>query len=777
MKVILKIAGNELRTLFYSPIAWFTLIVFWVQVALIFTDTISSTANYQEIMIQNSPQYKGMPTSLTFGLFIKNGFFQTVIRNLYLFIPLLTMGLISNEVNSGSVKLLYSSPVQTRQIVMGKYLGIVGYCLLLLGIVSVFVITGIANIRHVDYGMLLSALLGFYLIVCAYAAIGLFMSSLTNYPIVSALSCFVALFFMGYIGFLWQKYDVLRDLTYQISLQNRTTNMVVGLITTKDLIYFIIVSGMFVAFTMIKLKSGREIKPWYVKAVRYLGVFAVVVLIGYVSSRPTLTGYWDTTANDNNTIHPRTQELLKQFGDSTLEVTLYTNLLGTGFGYGLPETRNMDYLSGLWEPYLRFRPDIRFKYEYYYDTDAEATDSVYYKSFPGKSLAQIAEESADATDLDFSMFKSPEDMRKSIDLKPEGYRLVLKLTWKDRTEFVRTFDDPEFWPNETNLAAAFKRLTEPKLSKVYFVSGQLERSIYKTGEREYGAHSGLKISRYALVNIGFDVDTINLDQQDIPADADLLALIDPKTELSSVAAGKLKQYIHQGGNCMIAGEPGKQAVLNPLLQPLGVQLMNGQLVAPTADETPDKAIAYLLENAAALSEKQEYIMQYKAKNKDSSFLLMPGATAIAINNSDTFNIQPLANTLPNSAWLKAGSLIVDSTLPAFNAAAGDIRQTSFPAIVQLTRQIDNKEQRILVYGDADLMSNTRLGLNLPFVMEPYSWMVYNRHPIYLPRPEPKDLFLDISTKGAQLQRIVYVWALPGIAILLGTILLIRRKRQ
>ncbi|WP_127124764.1 Gldg family protein [Pseudoflavitalea rhizosphaerae] len=777
MKVILKIAGNELRTLFYSPIAWFTLIVFWVQVAVIFTGSISSTANYQEIMEQNSPLYKGMPASLTMGIFIRNGFFQTVIRNLYLFIPLLTMGLISNEVNSGSVKLLYSSPVQVRQIVLGKYLGIVSYCLLLLGIVAAFVITGMANIRHVDYGMLLSALLGFYLIVCAYAAIGLLMSALTNYQIVSALSCFVTLFFLGYIGFLWQKYDILRDLTYQISLQNRTEKMVLGLITTKDLIYFIIVSGMFVAFTMIKLKSGREMKPWYIKTARYLGVLSVTVLIGYLSSRPAITGYFDTTAGKINTIHPRTQELLKQFGDSTLEVTLYTNLLGSGFGYGLPENRNSDYLGGLWDPFLRFRPDIKFKYEYYYDTDPEATDSVYYKSFPGKSLAQIAAESADAMDIDFSLFRSPEEMRKTIDLKPEAYRLVLKLSYKGRTEFVRTFDDPEFWPNETNLAAAFKRLTEPKASKVYFVSGQLERSIHKSGEREYGVHSGLKLSRYALVNIGFDADTINLDQRDIPADADLLVIADPKTAFSDIVFNKLKQYIDNGGNCMIAGEPGKQPVLNPLLQQLGVQLMDGQLVAPTEDETPDKIVAFLSSDASGLSEKQSDIMQYKAAARDSSFLLMPGATAIRTIHSDTFDIQPLAGTLPNSAWLKTGRLIVDSTLPDFNAAAGDLRQASFPTIVQLTKQLGNKEQRIIVYGDADLMSNTRLGLNLPFVMEPYSWMVYNRHPLYLPRPAPKDLFLDISARGAQIQRIAYVWVLPGIAILLAAILLIRRKRQ
>src|SRR5690606_28313783 len=113
------------------------------------------------------------------------------MQKLYLYIPLLTMGLISRETSSGTIKLLYSSPIKVREIVFGKYLAMIVYSLVLVTIVTIFVISGIAQIESPDTGMLMTALLGFFLLLCAYAAIGLFMSSLTTYQVVAAICTFV----------------------------------------------------------------------------------------------------------------------------------------------------------------------------------------------------------------------------------------------------------------------------------------------------------------------------------------------------------------------------------------------------------------------------------------------------------------------------------------------------------------------------------------------------------------------------------------------------------
>ena len=59
------------------------------------------------------------------------GMFTAMQQYLYLYIPLLTMGLMSRELNSGSIKLLYSSPVTNTQIILGKYLSMMIYNLVL----------------------------------------------------------------------------------------------------------------------------------------------------------------------------------------------------------------------------------------------------------------------------------------------------------------------------------------------------------------------------------------------------------------------------------------------------------------------------------------------------------------------------------------------------------------------------------------------------------------------------------------------------------------------
>ncbi|MBN9384926.1 MAG: Gldg family protein [Chitinophagaceae bacterium] len=777
MRPIVNIAKNELRYLFYSPIAWFILIVFFVECAVFFSTPLCDTANWQDILIKNSPQFKGFENPLTFGIFIKKGLFENVIGNLYLFIPVLTMGLINREVNTGSFKLLYSSPVTIRQVVLGKFLGIMCYNLLLIAIVGIFMLTGLVTIRHADYGLLFSACLGFYLIVCAYSSIGLFMSSLSTYPVVSALSTFVIIFTLSRIGGLWQRYDFVRDLTYFLSLQNRTQKMLFGLITTKDIVYFLVVTAMFTGFTLIKLQAGREARPWYIRTGRYLSVLAVTLLIGYISSRPRLTGYWDTTATQSNTIPQRMQDIIKASGDSTFTVTLYTNLLGDGLGHGLPEARNIDYMAAMWEPYVRFKPDMVFKYEYYYDTDAQGTDSALYKQYPGKTLQQIAASQTDAMDADLSDFKTPEQMHKTIDLRPEGYRLVMQVEYKGRKEFLRTFDDPIFWPDLTNVSAVFKRLLEPdKIPKVDFVSGELERSIYKPGEPDYSGHTSYKGSRGSMVNIGFTVDTVNLTRQEAPGDAAALVLADPKVMLDPTVQARLNAFVDRGGNMLVLGKNRKQYVINPFLRQFAVRLMNGQLVEPTYDETPDKVIPYATAASGSLYEGLSTLPERLSRG-DTAKVLMPGATALTSARDSAFHKAPLLMTVPGRTWLKARDLVIDSTLPPFDVRAGDIKEPSFTTAVQLTRQVRGREQRIIICGDADFASNLRLGTSYGVLIPMYSWLTDNRFPVYMPSIEPKDVLLNITEKQASTFKIVAIWILPGLTLLMGTVLLIRRKKK
>ncbi|MGN7824263.1 Gldg family protein [Chitinophaga sp. 22536] len=774
MKMIFKIAKTELRNLFYSPVAWFLTIAFMVQCGVYYVSPLYGLANWQDVISRNNPNFTDFGISMTDALFLgQDGIFANVLQNLYLFVPLLTMGLISREVNSGTIKLLFSSPIRTREIVLGKYLAIMIYNLLLVGIVGVFMIVGILNIHAADYGVLLSAALGFYLLVCTYTAIGLFMSSLTNYQIVSAIGSFIIIFVLSHISGLWQKYDIVRDLTYFLSISGRTVKMLKGLITTKDVVYFVMIVYMFVTFTLIKMKAGRESRPWWAQASRYVMVFASVLVIGYVSSRPAFIGYWDTTRSKSNTLHPNTQTILKDLGKEPVEITLYTNLLGAGVHRGLPENRN-DYLWNLWEPYLRFKPDIKFNYVYYYDTDD--ADSTLYKTWVGKSLPEIAGQTAEGLQVNVKDFTAPAEVRKMINLRPEGYRLVMQLKYKGNTTFLRTFDDANFWPEEQQVAAALKRLLG-NVPKNIFLTGNLERSIYKKGEREYSNHAVARDNRQSLINIGFDSDSLCVETQEIPSGISTLVLADPKTALSAAAMEKISRYISNGGNMLIFGEPGKQQMLNPVLKQLGVQLMDGTLIEVSKDEMPHMVKPGLTAAGTHLSEDPALIALREMQTDGKSMgLLMPGVTGITFGDSSAFKAMPLLATVPGNAWLKAGPVVTDSTAPVFNPQDGDTRQPSYATAVALTRTINGKEQRIAVSADADFMSNLRmgggfLGRNL------YAWMVNDAFPIYTPKPKPIDTKLTITATTANIEKYLFVWILPGLVLLTGTILLVRRKRQ
>ena len=116
MRAIYKIAKSELGTLFYSPIAWLILVIFVFQIFSCFANLLEYSVNMKTL-----DQVQGYQSYM---LFVIGGFapYMTIQSTLYLYIPLLTMGLMSREYSSGSIKLLFSSPISSLQIILGKYL-------------------------------------------------------------------------------------------------------------------------------------------------------------------------------------------------------------------------------------------------------------------------------------------------------------------------------------------------------------------------------------------------------------------------------------------------------------------------------------------------------------------------------------------------------------------------------------------------------------------------------------------------------------------------------
>ena len=805
MKTTLKIAKTELALLFYSPIAWFLLVAFLFQCGLAYTSAIEGFLTQQEMGGQNL-RYLNFITSNLFAP--PYGIWPSLATKLYLYLPLLTMGLMSRETSSGTIKLLYSSPIKVREIIFGKFLAMMFYNFVLTLVLALLVVFGILNIHSADAGLLLSALVGIYLLLCAYAAIGLFMSCLTSYQVVAALSTLVLLAILSYIGSLWQDKDFVRDLTYFLSINGRADTILRGLITTKDVLYFLVIISVFLGFSVYKLQSDRESKPVWVKIGRYALIFLGALTLGYISSRPGLIGYWDNTATKTMTLTEGGQKILKETGDTPIEVTSYINLLDNRFWYGRPEQRNQD--MGRWEPYLRFKSNISFKYVYFYDSTG---DKNLFKYNPGKTLKELAQQYAKSMKLDLSMFKTPEEMHKLIDLRPEQNRYVMQLKYKDKTTFLRLYDDQVVFPTEAETGAALKRLMQARLPKIAFLQGESERSIDKAGDRHYELLTHQITFRFSLVNQGFDVETVSLKDQDVPDDIAALVIADPKVDFDTLTLSRLRHYIAAGGNLLIAGEPGKQSVLNPLLAPLGVQLMDGMLIEQSKNFSPELIQSFPAPMAWSFSRK------LKQDAEDSLAVTMRGAATLQYNTGGPFTIQPLVMTNGLTSWNKknkpdqdqiesaedgnsAGAILPAGTVVtyigaapdegkkkqfdwkglAYNAEQGD-QKGALPVALGLTRMVNGKQQRIVVAGDADFLSNSELGrqniqsANFDFSTAVFSWFSYGQFPIDGYRPPSIDKRLTLTDGGLSFIKVLLLGILPGLLILIGSVILIRRKRK
>lgn len=729
------------------------------------------SVNLQEYNLETKADWKTWDSSLTFAL--AGHITEPLTEILYLFIPLLTMGIMNREVNSGTIKLLYSSPIRSRHIVLGKFFGTMAFLTTFAIAIILLLLVTFFSVNDVEYPVFFSIILAFYLLAGAYVAIGIFISSLTSYQIVAGVITFVILYLLQTVGTMWQQYDFVRDITYFLSISGRAKNLMAGLITTKDVLYFILIISLFLSFSFIKLRSIKEKGGWKLSFSRYSLVTVVVLLTGYLSSRPGYIGYLDVTRDQLNTIHPATQDMLSKLGDEPLTVTLYTNLFDPVFEAGLPQNRNT-YIWSFWEKYIRFHPNTNFEYVYYYDVlDSKA--QYFNDRYGGKSMDKVAGELAEANNLSKSLFLPPAEIRKMIDLSEEDLRLIMELEYKGKKAYLRTYPNNYPWPHEVHVSGSISRLIETTPS-VLFTTGHYERSPYKYGEREFAAHTLFKMSEGALTNLGVDIDTINLSEKEIPATTNILVVADPKSVLSDEETMKIRNYLQQGGNAIFHSEPGKQDILNPLLETIGINVEKGMIVYPNEHEMPHILVSPVTTAGAKMA--GEPILYYSSIYPSiKPAVQLPGAASLIARPKDGFTIEPIFSIKGNdSYWIENAALVVDSAAPHFSQAEGDVRKNEYITGIKLSRSINNKEQRIIVTSDADFMSVSRRS-GQAFGNAGYSWCLYNEFPKYTNKPKAKDVLFTIGSTAASTLFKTYLYLLPVSMIILGTVILIRRKRK
>ncbi len=782
MKAIWKIAKAELKYLFYSPVAWLILVIFAVQAGLAYTGILDGQVRNKLL---------GYPLgSLTFGTFANSwrGLFVVVQNYLYLYIPLLTMGVMSRELNSGSINLLYSSPIKNSQIILGKYLALMVFCLAIIGVLGVYVIFSVATIQNVEIPLILTGLLGIFLLICTYSAIGLFMSSLTSYQIVAAIGTIAMLAVMNYVRRVGQELEIVREITYWLAIPGRSGNFVSGLICSEDVIYFLAIIFLFLSFAVLRLKGRREKGTWYGTTGKFVGVFLLVALIGYVSSRPQCMFYYDTTRTKQNTLTQNSQDVISKLkGDLT--ITTYNNLLEENYWYGLPRSVKDD--INRFKQYTRFKPDIKLKYvNYYHRADNPHLDQRY----PNLSDAERVDTLAKLNNWKFKI-TPPEEVAKKVNLESEKYRFV-RLLERDTGErtFLRIFNDPYKFPFETEITAAMKRLVMDDLPIVGFVTGHGERGCYDASDRGYKMFAQEITFRYSLINQGFDFRNVSLGEK-VPDAINMLVIAEPRAAFSEQEMENLDKYIERGDNLMILGEPGRQEFVNPITEKFGVTLMPGVVVKPDRIIEPETRVVYSSEGnkidtipavtiapelmtMAPLDTAWSYHLKNMAQRE--FVLASPTFSALQYDTIGEYKVAPLFRV--DSCWSEVETTnFVDDTVK-LNPEAGE-KLDSLVLVAAFSRDVNGKEQRVMITGDADWLSNKELGTsrnrikasNYSLINAAFFWLSHEEVPIDIRRPRTSDREIRLGKTGWAISKPIINWGFPAILLVAGLLIWVRRR--
>ena len=753
MKTIYRIAKTELNTMFYSPVAWVVLVIFSIQSSWKFFDSLERFERSQKMG-------EGMSnlSQIFFSGF--SGLYTEMQNYLYLYVPLLTMGLVSREINSGSIKLLLSSPIKIKEIVLGKYLAIAAYCLLFVAILGLQVTIAYFSVDNLDLKFAVSGLIGLYLLVCTYAAIGLFMSCLTSYQVVAAISTLVVLAGLNFIGKLWQDVEYVKDVTYFLSIAGRANEMLEGLIISKDVLYFILVSSLFIGLSIYKLQTGRDAQPVSKRVLKYALLISVVLVLGYITSRPPLTLYHDMTRNKNRTLTKTSLDIVKKI-EGPIKLTTYVNLLDINYFTVMPYSQNQDISS--FENYTRFLPQMEMEYVYYYDT---SNNEALYAQNPGLNDKQLADKMIETQKLKFKKLYSPEEIKKIIDLKPEQNRVVRTVEYNGKKTFLRMYDDLFKAPSEKEISAALKRLVVPA-PKIVLATGNMERSIDKTGDKNYKTGFNEISFRYSLINQGFDVSSVDINAQNIPEQTGILIIADPKTQLSQGAIDRITKYIDEGKNVMLLAEPDTNSALAAITDKLGVSYTKQTLVQESETNSPDYLVTDLQKNTG--------LIKFSETKNDNPIPLL-GSSGIKITKEAGFKVTPLLKTNNQPAWeSQMGITSVSEELKKQPSVTG------IPLVVALTRNINGKFQKIIVAGDADFMGNAELSRGgsgtFQFMTDIFSWFSNYEFPIDTSRPENTDKKITINANQVFINKIVFIGLFPLLIVLSAAFILIRRNRR
>lgn len=242
---MLTTTGRELRNYFLSPLGWVVAAGFLVFHGLSFWLLVS---------FLNDPRSPGDVTPL--DMFFGGTLFYWLA--VLFAAPVITMRLLAEERNTGTLEMLLTAPVSETQVVLGKYLGaFLFYVFLWLPTLAYPLL--LERYGELDWGPVAAGYLGTLGIGALFLSIGIFTSALTRNQVVAAVAGFALMFvaFMpAFLEFLvndpfWQEF-----IAY-VNLYAHMDEFSSGIVDTRRLVYYLTGSGFLLFLTTRALTAAK----------------------------------------------------------------------------------------------------------------------------------------------------------------------------------------------------------------------------------------------------------------------------------------------------------------------------------------------------------------------------------------------------------------------------------------------------------------------------------------------------------------------------------------
>ncbi len=313
--------------------------------------------------------------------------------------------------------------------------------------------------------------------------------------------------------------------------------------------------------------------------------------------------------------------------------------------------------------------------------------------------------------------------------------------------------------SEEQLTNTLVRLSRGADRWVVFLSGHGERSPDGRANHDYGTFGeamgkrGLKARQVILA-----------ENMQIPANTAVLVIAGARANYAPGEVAAIRKFVADGGNLIWLQDPGELHGLTPLADDLGIQFGRGVVVDPVSQVLTGGA-------SASFMVATQYGGHAAVRGFDLT-TLFPEAGAIRYEAPDGWTAEPLVESSPQS-WAESGEL---SGRIRFDAGAD--RRGPHTIAVAMTRQQDNRQQRVIVVADGDFLANQYIGNggNLDLGMNFINWAGGDEELINIPAATIPDQKLDLSRTAQLVIGIVFLFGLPLAFIAGGTIVWWRRRK-